>query len=129
MARSLGLALAPWSVLASGKLRTDAEEQRRKETGEKGRTMRGPEWERTEDEVKMSRALEKIAKEIGAKSISAGKFTSLEILGTPLGPPPVEPLCVFLNVTTSLTLFLNSRHRVRHAENTVRLPHHWWSQG
>ncbi|KAF9064050.1 NADP-dependent oxidoreductase domain-containing protein [Rhodocollybia butyracea] len=28
MARSLGLALAPWSVLASSKLRTDAEEQR-----------------------------------------------------------------------------------------------------
>lgn len=72
MARSLGLALAPWSVLAGGKLRTDAEEQRRKESGEKGRELAGfMNWERTEDEVKMSRALEKVAKEIGAKSISA----------------------------------------------------------
>ncbi|KIK71549.1 hypothetical protein GYMLUDRAFT_33752 [Collybiopsis luxurians FD-317 M1] len=71
MARSLGLAIAPWSVLAGGKLRTDAEEQRRKESGEKGRMMYGPEWERTENEVKMSRALEKIANEVGAKSITA----------------------------------------------------------
>ncbi|KAF9064057.1 NADP-dependent oxidoreductase domain-containing protein [Rhodocollybia butyracea] len=70
MARSLGLALAPWSVLAGGKLRTDAEEQRRKESGEKGRTMLG-DWERTEDEAQMSRALEKVAKDIGTKSISA----------------------------------------------------------
>ncbi|KAF9064038.1 NADP-dependent oxidoreductase domain-containing protein [Rhodocollybia butyracea] len=71
MARSLGLALAPWSVLAAGKLRTDEEEKRRKETGEKGRMMHGSDWERTEAEVKVSHALEKVAKEIGAKSISA----------------------------------------------------------
>ncbi|KAE9408677.1 Aldo/keto reductase [Gymnopus androsaceus JB14] len=71
MARSLGLALAPWSVLAAGKLRTDAEEQRRKESGENGRAFPGSDWERTEDEAKMSRALEKVAKDIGAKSISA----------------------------------------------------------
>ncbi|KAE9393173.1 Aldo/keto reductase [Gymnopus androsaceus JB14] len=70
MARSLGLALAPWSVLARGKLRTDEEEERRRTTGEKGRTMTGS-WERNEDEIKMSRALEKVAKDIGAKSISA----------------------------------------------------------
>ncbi|KIK71472.1 hypothetical protein GYMLUDRAFT_211759 [Collybiopsis luxurians FD-317 M1] len=70
MARSLGLALAPWSVLAGGKLRTDEEEERRRTTGENGRNL-GQGWERKEDEVKMSRALEKVAKEIGAKSISA----------------------------------------------------------
>ncbi|KAF9067232.1 NADP-dependent oxidoreductase domain-containing protein [Rhodocollybia butyracea] len=71
MARSLGLALTPWSVLAAGKLRTDAEEQRRRESGENGRTMFGANWERTEEEVKISHALEKVAKDIGAKSISA----------------------------------------------------------
>ncbi|KAF9064035.1 NADP-dependent oxidoreductase domain-containing protein [Rhodocollybia butyracea] len=71
MARSLGLALAPWSVLAAGRLRSDEEEKRRKETGEKGRMMHGSDWERTEAEVKVSHALEKVAKEIGAKSISA----------------------------------------------------------
>jgi len=35
MARVEGMALAPWNVLAAGKIRTDAEEQRRRETGEK----------------------------------------------------------------------------------------------
>lgn len=57
-----------------GRLRTDAEEQRRKESGEKGRSFMGQSWERTEDETKMSRALEKVAKDIGAKTISAGMF-------------------------------------------------------
>ncbi|KAI5115043.1 hypothetical protein M0805_001885, partial [Coniferiporia weirii] len=63
MARTLGLALAPWNVLAAGRLRTDAEEARRAESGEKGRTtMR--DWLRNEDEKKMSAALEKVAKEV-----------------------------------------------------------------
>lgn len=30
------MALAPWDVLGGGKIRTDAEEQRRRESGEKG---------------------------------------------------------------------------------------------
>ena len=63
----------PWGVLAGGKLRTDAEEQRRKESGEKGRELRtNLSWERTESEVKISRALEKVAGEVGAKSITSG---------------------------------------------------------
>ncbi|KAE9388543.1 Aldo/keto reductase [Gymnopus androsaceus JB14] len=65
MARSLGLALAPWNVLGAGKFRTDAEEQRRKESGENGRTMLSQDWQRTEAEVKVSRALEKVASEVG----------------------------------------------------------------
>ncbi|KAF5389591.1 hypothetical protein D9757_004187 [Collybiopsis confluens] len=64
MARSLGLALAPWGVLGQGKLRTDAEEQRRKESGENGRTMLG-DWQRSEEEIRISRALEKVAGEVG----------------------------------------------------------------
>ncbi|KAK0465825.1 NADP-dependent oxidoreductase domain-containing protein [Armillaria novae-zelandiae] len=68
MAKSLGMALSPWGVLGHGKLRTDAEEARRKETGEKGRSMFGPNWERTEVEVKVCRALEKVAAEVGAES-------------------------------------------------------------
>ncbi|EGN98167.1 hypothetical protein SERLA73DRAFT_138475 [Serpula lacrymans var. lacrymans S7.3] len=35
MARSEGLALAPWNVIAAGKFRTDEEEERRRQTGEK----------------------------------------------------------------------------------------------
>ncbi|KAI0697044.1 aryl-alcohol dehydrogenase [NADP(+)] [Cytidiella melzeri] len=65
-----GLALAPWNVLASGKLRTDAEEEKRRESGEKGRQLSGS-WERNEQERKVSQALEKVASEIGAKSITA----------------------------------------------------------
>ena len=71
MARTLGLALAPWNVLAEGRLRTDAEEERRRQSGEKGRTLVYTNWERTEDEKKMSRALEKVAKEVGTEHITA----------------------------------------------------------
>ncbi|KAJ7124518.1 Aldo/keto reductase [Mycena epipterygia] len=71
MARAHGLALAPWRVLGSGKLRTDAEEEQRRASGEKGRMIAGPTWERNEDEKKMSHALEKVAGEVGAKSITA----------------------------------------------------------
>ncbi|TDL21316.1 Aldo/keto reductase [Rickenella mellea] len=71
MARHEGLALAPWRVLAAGKFRTDAEEQRRRETGEKGRTLVDPNWERNENEVKMSRALEEVAKQVGTEHITA----------------------------------------------------------
>ncbi|KAI0074597.1 aryl-alcohol dehydrogenase [Panus rudis PR-1116 ss-1] len=71
MAREEGLALAPWDVLAGGKIRTDAEEQQRRETGEKGRFTYGPEWERTEHERNVCLALEKVAKEVGTDSIQA----------------------------------------------------------
>ncbi|EEB95194.1 hypothetical protein MPER_05877, partial [Moniliophthora perniciosa FA553] len=71
MARSLGLALAPWGVLGCGKLRTDEEEKQRLESGEQGRKPMGRDWKRTADEVKMSQALEKVANEVGAKSITS----------------------------------------------------------
>jgi aryl-alcohol dehydrogenase-like predicted oxidoreductase len=62
-----GLALSPFSVLAGGKFRTDKEEERRRQTGEKGCTI----WSRSETERAMSTALEKVAKEIGAKHITS----------------------------------------------------------
>ncbi|CAL1714332.1 unnamed protein product [Somion occarium] len=52
LAKVEGMALAPWNVLAGGKIRTDAEEQRRRESGEKGRMILSPNWERTADERK-----------------------------------------------------------------------------
>ncbi|KAF9064590.1 NADP-dependent oxidoreductase domain-containing protein [Rhodocollybia butyracea] len=64
MARSQGLALAPWGVLGRGKFRTDADEQQRKESGDNGRTTLG-DWQRSETEVKVSHALEKVAGEVG----------------------------------------------------------------
>ncbi|KAH8102109.1 aryl-alcohol dehydrogenase [Cristinia sonorae] len=71
MARQQGMALAPWNVLGGGKIRTDEEEERRRQTGENGRTMFAPNWERNENEKKISKALEVVAKEVGARSISA----------------------------------------------------------
>ena len=65
------MALAPWNVLGGGKIRTDEEEAKRKESGEKGRVTFNPAWERTADERKVSLALEKVAQEVGAKSITA----------------------------------------------------------
>ncbi|KAH7890904.1 NADP-dependent oxidoreductase domain-containing protein [Phlebopus sp. FC_14] len=71
MARMEGMALAPWRVLAAGKLRSDEEEDRRRQTGEKGRMLRVDSWERNETEIAMSRALEQVAKEVGTKHITA----------------------------------------------------------
>ena len=36
MVKSEGMAIAPWNVLAAGKIRTDAEEEERRKTGENG---------------------------------------------------------------------------------------------
>ncbi|KAI0752669.1 Aldo/keto reductase [Daedaleopsis nitida] len=71
MARAEGLALAPWNVLAGGHIRTDEEEERRRQTGEKGRIISRPDWERTEDERKVCKALEEVAKQAGTTSIQA----------------------------------------------------------
>ncbi|EDR13194.1 uncharacterized protein LACBIDRAFT_177284 [Laccaria bicolor S238N-H82] len=71
MARSEGLALAPWNVLAAGKIRTDEEEEKRRQTGEKGRMIFGPDWERTDKEKRVCKALEQVASEVGAKSITS----------------------------------------------------------
>ncbi|KIP10770.1 hypothetical protein PHLGIDRAFT_115124 [Phlebiopsis gigantea 11061_1 CR5-6] len=70
MALAEGMALAPWGVVESGKIRTDAEEQKRIESSEGGRAIFG-DWKRTEDERKVCLALEKVAKEIGAKNITS----------------------------------------------------------
>ncbi|KAF9046363.1 Aldo/keto reductase [Panaeolus papilionaceus] len=71
MARSEGLALAPWNVLAGGKFRTDEEEAKRLESGENGRTLFGGDWLRNDREKAISSALEKVAKEVGATHITS----------------------------------------------------------
>ena len=77
MARAEGLALAAWDVLGDGKIRSDAEEQRRRVTGEKGRTTglshNAANWEeRTEEERKVCLVLEEVTKEVGVESITSG---------------------------------------------------------
>jgi aryl-alcohol dehydrogenase-like predicted oxidoreductase len=74
-----GMALAPWSVLAGGKIRTDEEEEKRRKTGENGRTIFGQQWERTEEEKKICKALEKVAAEVGAKHITSGVSAILSV--------------------------------------------------
>jgi len=70
LAQAEGLALAPWNVLAGGKIRSDAEEEKRIQSGEGGRQLFG-DWKRTEEQKKMCKALEQVAKEVGAKSITS----------------------------------------------------------
>ena len=64
------MAIAPWAVLGEGKIRTDAEEQRRAESGELGRQLRG-DWKRTPEERRVCLELEKVTKEVGAKNITS----------------------------------------------------------
>ena len=72
MLSNLGMAIALFSVLACGKFRTDAEEERRELTGENGRACGNSDWHRNENEKKVSQALEKVTREVGAKHITSG---------------------------------------------------------
>lgn len=63
------MAIAPWGVLARGKFRTNEEEEHRDQSGEKGREFMGDDWKRNEREKAMSAALQKVAKEVGAKHV------------------------------------------------------------
>ena len=116
MARSEGLALAPWGVLGGGKIRTNAEEARRRESGEKGRTIFNPEWERSPAEKKVCDALEEIAKEVGTESITARMSMGFAL-------PEVSPIAP----SWTLTL-LCSRHRVPFAQASLRVPPHRWQK-
>ncbi|KAF8898267.1 Aldo/keto reductase [Gymnopilus junonius] len=71
MCQHEGIALAFWNVLAAGKIRSDEEENRRRESRENGRAGFGPTWERNETEKKMCAVLEKIAAEVGTKHVTA----------------------------------------------------------
>ena len=64
------MAIAPWGVVGGGKIRTDAEEQRRLESGEHGRSLRS-DWKRTPEERQICLELEKVAKDLGVESITA----------------------------------------------------------
>ena len=98
------MALAPWNVLAGGKIRTDEEEERRRQTGEKGRTFGvvRTDWERNEKEKTICKALEKVAAEIGAKHITSGTSK--------------------LKISSTLADVSSSCHCISHAENTLCFP-------
>lgn len=70
MARHYGMALAPWDVLGGGRFKSKKQIEEKKGQGEKLRAMMGGP-EQTEDEVKFSAALEKVAGEHGIESLTA----------------------------------------------------------
>ncbi|OBT77098.1 hypothetical protein VF21_02914 [Pseudogymnoascus sp. 05NY08] len=70
MARHFGMALAPWDAMGGGKLQTKKALEERKKAGEGLRSLLGS-GEQTEEEVKMSEALAKVAAEHGIESVTA----------------------------------------------------------
>jgi Aldo/keto reductase family len=112
MAREHGMALAPWNVLAGGKLRSDAEEARREKSGENGRDFKMDDkgWKRTEQERKMTNALEGVAKEVGVESVTAGNYT-------------LTLLSFHPRLSARWLLDAFSCFRVRDAQSTICLPH------
>ena len=70
MARHYGMALAPWDVIGGGKFQTKKALEERKKNNEGLRSIMGS-GDQTEQEEKISAALEKVANEIGDVSISA----------------------------------------------------------
>jgi aryl-alcohol dehydrogenase-like predicted oxidoreductase len=69
MARSFGMALAPWDVLGGGKFKSKKEIDERKKKGETLRGLHGS--EQTDDQAKISEALSKVAAEHGIGSVTA----------------------------------------------------------
>ena len=70
MARQFGMALAPWDAIGGGKFQSAKALQARKERGDGLRNMMGN-GEQTEEEVRMSEALAKVAAEHGIESVTA----------------------------------------------------------
>ena len=71
MARHFGMALAPWGVLGSGKFQTKKEVDQRKATGEALRGGSSSNSLQTEQEIRVSEALAKVAEEHGVESVTA----------------------------------------------------------
>ena len=67
-----------------------------------------PDWERTEDERKMCKALEDVAQQVGAKSIQAGESHHLH-----------RPRRII-----SIALAVSSRYRLCDAQDDPCLPNH-----
>ena len=73
MALSFGLALAPWGAMGSGRFLSSIQLEAKAKAGEKIRSM-GGEFQ-TDEEVAISTALEKVAKEIGeTASVTGGNL-------------------------------------------------------
>lgn len=112
-----GVALAPFNVLARGKIRSNAEEAKRAETGENGRLGRPssgvPTWLRSEEEKKVCDVLEEIASQVGTEHITAGTL-------------PLPYIYAYLLVI--MLLCDDSGHSVCYAQGSVHVPYNRWSE-
>ncbi|KAI7301951.1 putative aryl-alcohol dehydrogenase, partial [Hortaea werneckii] len=70
MCRHFGMAIAPWDAIGGGKFQSKAQMEERKKNNEGLRSMLGS-GEQTEQEQKMSAALEEVGKEHGIGSVTA----------------------------------------------------------
>ena len=107
------MALAPWNVLASGKIRTNEEEERRRQTGEEGRRRQT---------VKMA-GLSRSSLKIGSVMKRKKRFVK------PLRKSPrkselniLPPVYILLKYYSTLADVSSSRHCISHAEDTICLP-------
>ena len=69
MARQFGMAIAPWEVLGGGKFQSKKSLEEKKKNGEQLRSYFGP--DQSDDEIKISEALAKVAAEHDTESITA----------------------------------------------------------
>ena len=69
MARHYGMALAPWGVTGSGKFQSKSQVEERKKGGDGLRAIHGS--EQSEEEIKISAALENVARQIGDVNVQA----------------------------------------------------------
>ncbi|CAI4590146.1 BAM_G0030990.mRNA.1.CDS.1 [Saccharomyces cerevisiae] len=70
MARHFGMALAPWDVMGGGGFQSKKAMEERRKNGEDIRSFVGTS-EQTDAEIKMGKALAKVAKEHGTESVTA----------------------------------------------------------
>lgn len=70
MCRHFGMAIAPWDAIGGGKFQSKKALEERKKNNEGMRSMMGN-GDQTEQEVKISGALEEVAKEHGIESVTA----------------------------------------------------------
>ncbi|KAF8975381.1 hypothetical protein BDQ17DRAFT_1319848 [Cyathus striatus] len=121
MACDQGMALSPWNILAGRKLHSDTEEECRRQTGEHGHTNISPNWERNETEKAMSRVLENVAEEVGAKHITSVTIVYLmhkTIYVFPIvGGRRVEQLLAnieALNISLTVDMHVNENNSLQH---------------
>jgi aryl-alcohol dehydrogenase-like predicted oxidoreductase len=90
MCVSEGMALAPWGSIGRGKFQSKKQIEERKKSGEKLRSMRGD--QQTEDEVKMSAALEKVAEELSTEGEEPYSVTAVALAYVLQRTPYVFPI-------------------------------------